>query len=189
MSRGRYRAPAAPGAIFAALFMLLVAWRIWQETQHTVNLPPKLEEQHYGVARVIDGDTLLLANDVRVRLIGVDTPETVKPEHPVEPWGPEATQFTRQFVASGQVRLQFDKERRDRYERYLAYVWVGDRLLNEELVLAGLARVELQYNYSPAMKTRFRRAEATAQSAHRGIWSQPADSQLLPAAAAGNARE
>jgi micrococcal nuclease len=173
MSRGRYRAPKAPGAILGALFLLLVAWRIWQETQRTENLPPKLDEQQYDVARVVDGDTLLLANQARVRLIGVDTPETVKPEHAVEPWGPEATQFTRQFVAAGRVRLQFDKERLDRYNRVLAYVWVADRLLNEELVRAGLARVELEYNYSPAMKTRFRRAEVEARAAHLGIWSQP----------------
>jgi micrococcal nuclease len=180
MSRRRYRAPAAPGAILGGLFLLLVAWRIWQETNRTVNLPSTLDERQYDVERVVDGDTLLLANRARIRLIGVDTPETVKPEHAVEPWGPEATQFTRQFVAAGHVRLQFDKERLDRYDRFLAYVWVENRMLNEELVRAGLARVELEYNYSPAMKTRFRRAEAAARAARVGIWSAANPQLVMP---------
>jgi micrococcal nuclease len=125
------------------------------------------------VQRVVDGDTLLLDRGVRLRLMGVDTPETVKPNVAVESFGPEATQFTRDFVAGGRVRLQFDQERVDRFGRWLAYVWVDDRLLNEELLRAGLARWEPQFHYSLAMKTRFRRAEAAARSAGRGIWSLP----------------
>ena len=173
---------------YRRVFLLLVAWRIWQETQLAVNLPPTLAEQHYGVARVIDGDTLLLDNHARVRLIGVDTPETVKPEHPVEPWGPEATQFTRQFVAAGQVRLQFDKERLDRYQ-LCSGLRMGRRSAAQRRIGApGLARVELEYNYSPAMKTRFRRAEAAARAAQLGIWSQ-AEPRKQPGVSAGNGRE
>jgi micrococcal nuclease len=106
-----------------------------------------------------------------VRLIGANTPETVKPRWPVEPWGPEASAFTKRFVAGGDVRLELDAELHDRYGRILAYVWVGDRMLNEELIRAGLARAELQYRYSAAMKVRFRHAEAEAKAARRGIWS------------------
>ena len=58
-----------------------------------------MSEGPYRVQRVVDGDTLLLDNQWRVRLIGADTPETVHPERPVEPWGPEATEFTRQCLA------------------------------------------------------------------------------------------
>jgi micrococcal nuclease len=101
----------------------------------------------------------------------VDTPETVKPNHPVEPWGPQASEFTRQFVAGGPVRLEFDRERLDRYGRFLAYVWVGGRMLNEELLRAGLARMEPQYRYARTVKERFRRAEEEAKAAGRGIWS------------------
>ena len=102
--------------------------------------PRDLPEGVYQVRRVVDGDTLLLRDGNRVRLMGVDTPETVKPDHPVEPWGAEATAFTRNFVAAGPVRLAFDRVRLDRFNRYLAYVWVDDKLLNEELLRAGLAR-------------------------------------------------
>ena len=111
---------------------------------------------------VVDGDTLLLRDGTRIRLMGVDTPETVKPDTPVEPWGPEASEFTRDFVAGGPVRLEFDRERTDRFGRHLAYVWVGNRMLNEELLRAGLARWEPGYHYSQAMKTRFRRAQREA---------------------------
>src|SRR5262249_1800710 len=74
-----------------------------------------LGEGTYQVRRVVDGDTLLLADGARVRLEGIDTPETVKVDTPVEPWGPEASQFAKDFVerAGGQVRLTFPLERRD----------------------------------------------------------------------------
>lgn len=133
--------------------------------------PPALTEGPYAVRRVVDGDTLLLANKARVRLIGADAPETVKPNSPVEPWGPEASQFTQDFVAGGEVHLQMDRERVDRYGRFLAYVWVGDRMLNEELIRAGLARARTEFRYAESMKTRFRRAEEEARRARRGIWS------------------
>ena len=134
--------------------------------------PPVLEADVYRVERVVDGDTLLLTNRARVRLIGADTPETVRPDHPPEPWGEEATAFTKEFVSGGEVRLQFDGPRRDKYDRFLAHVWVGDRSLSEELIRAGLARATTRFQYSASMKSRFRRAEEEARAAGRGIWSQ-----------------
>ena len=122
--------------------------------------------------RVVDGDTLLLANGARVRLIGADTPETVKPNHPIEFCGPEATDFTERFVAGGEVRLEFDGPRQDKYRRFLAHVWVGEKMLGEELVRAGLARAKTHYRYSEEAKARLRNAEAAARAADRGIWSR-----------------
>jgi micrococcal nuclease len=135
--------------------------------------PEPLAPGMHRLVRVVDGDTLIFAPHVTVRLIGVDTPETVKPEHPVEPWGPEATSFTRQFLAGGTARLAFDRERVDRFGRFLAYVWVDDRMLNEELVRNGLARFEPQFQYAEPIKRRFRAAQKAAQAAGLGIWSQP----------------
>lgn len=129
--------------------------------------------QTFVVQRVVDGDTLLLEGGERVRLIGVDTPETVREDYPVEPWGPEASQFTKRMVEGRSVQLTFDKERRDRFGRLLAYVHIDDVLLNEELIRAGLSEAQLQYPYSSAMKRRFREAEDDAKAAHRGLWSQP----------------
>lgn len=132
--------------------------------------PEALSAGVYRVDRVVDGDTLVLAGGHRVRLIGADTPETVKPNHPVEPWGREATEFTRRFVSGGEVRIEFDGSRNDKYGRWLAHVWVGDRLLEEELIRAGLARAETGYSYSLATKARFLEAQSEARVAGRGIW-------------------
>jgi len=132
--------------------------------------PEALSEGEYVVARVIDGDTFELAGGAVVRLQGVDTPETKHPDLPPEPYGAEAAEFTRAFLSGGTVRLRFDKERSDKYGRHLAYAYVGERMLNEELVRAGLATAELGFRYSESMKRRFRRAQEDAQAAERGIW-------------------
>jgi micrococcal nuclease len=134
-----------------------------------------LSEGSYYVRRVVDGDTIIVDPEATIRLIGVNTPETVKPEHPIEPWGLEAAEFTREFLASGTATLSFDRERVDRYGRFLAYVWVDSRMLNEELVRNGLARYEPQYRYSEAVKRRFRQAQQEAQREHKGVWSVDAD--------------
>lgn len=127
----------------------------------------------YRVRRAVDGDTLLLEDGQRVRLIGVDTPESVKPDTPVEPWGPEASNFTKQFLreARNTVRLEFDRERTDDYGRLLAYVYAGERMLNEELLRQGLGTALLRHPYAQAMKDRFKAAQREAQQANRGIWS------------------
>lgn len=136
------------------------------------------------VVRVVDGDTILvrqqvdspssvssgLRDHVRVRLLGIDTPETVKEGHPVERWGPEATEFTQRFLAGGRAQLRFDKRRVDRYGRLLAYVYVDDRMLNEELVRAGLARVSLYPGDSESIGRQLRRAEEAARREKIGIW-------------------
>ena len=152
---------------------VIAALQSWRGCSLEKRQPEPVPEGHYHVRRVVDGDTLLMQDHKRLRLMGVDTPETVKEDTPVQPWGPEATQFTREFVGDGNsdVRLQFDRERTDRFGRYLAYVWVGDRMLNEELLLAGLARWEPGYHYSQSMKNRFRRARAKRSRRMRGIWS------------------
>lgn len=168
--RRRFRGSQARTILILIVVGLLVLARLWQERRDASRNAP-LAEGLYRIERVVDGDTLLLTGGARVRLIGVDAPETVRPDHPVEPWGPEASTFTKDFLAGGEVRLQFDRERLDRYERYLAYVWVGDRMLNEELLRAGLATAELQFRYASSMKTRFRRAEQQARDARRGLWS------------------
>lgn len=167
LSRRRY------GALVLILIALAACFRLYDQW-HRPAAPEALAEGVYAVEKVVDGDTLLLANGARIRLIGADTPETVKPDHPVEPFGPEASEFTRRFVARGgwAVRLQFDRERIDKYGRFLAYVFVDDVMLNEELIRAGLARAETGFRYAAAMKTRFRRAEDEAKAKRRGIWSQ-----------------
>ena len=124
------------------------------------------------VTRVIDGDTIevtLGSRAVAIRLIGIDTPETVAPGQPVMCYGPEASAFTSQVLSGRRVLLEFDVERIDRYGRTLAYVWVGDRLFNETLVRRGFAVVS---TYPPNVKyvERFGRAQHQAREMERGFW-------------------
>jgi micrococcal nuclease len=135
-----------------------------------LGLPPGI----YRVERVVDGDTLLIDGNRRVRLQGVNSPETVKPDSPIERWGPEASEFTKRFIAEsgGQLRFEVDGETVDKHDRFLAFAWSGDRLLNEELVRAGLARATLYYDFSPRNKERLRKAQQEAKQARRGIWSE-----------------
>ena len=172
--RSRYR-PFNPIVLLVIIVLLIFFRGILQKGSHHLNDDATLSEGIYLVERVIDGDTLKLANGETVRLIGIDTPETVKPAAAVERFGREATAFTTTFLQdhSFQVRLSFDSVRRDKYGRLLAYVWGGDRLLNEELVRAGLAHVETEYSYSRAMKDRLLIAESEAKKNRRGIWSLP----------------
>jgi micrococcal nuclease len=159
------------GAIAFLVIALLIAARY--AYQPDASAPPEaIDEGFYTVQRVVDGDTLLLADGVRLRMIGINCPESVKPDSPVELFGPEASTFTRECIGQQQVKLQFDREREDQYGRMLAYVYVGKRLLNEELLRAGLARFEAHFHYSDAMKRRFRAAQDEAREAHRGIWSK-----------------
>jgi micrococcal nuclease len=129
--------------------------------------------QPLRVQRAVDGDTLLLAEGVRVRLIGVDTPETKHPERPAEPWGEAAAEFTQSRVAGREIVLEYDRERVDVYRRVLAYVYVDGRMLNEDLIRAGLSRAVTSFPYRGDLQRRFRAAERDAQQAGRGIWSTP----------------
>lgn len=153
--------------LFAAL-LLLQFWSRWTDRAE----PFRFEAGgSYRVERVVDGDTLLLADRTRVRLLGVDTPETKHPDRPVDPLGLQAAEFVRRHVEGRAVRLKFDRERRDRFGRVLAYVYADDLLLNEELIRAGYSRAETHFPYSEQMKRRFRAAEEEAREARRGGWA------------------
>jgi micrococcal nuclease len=124
------------------------------------------------VVRVVDGDTIEARIDGRVedvRLIGVDTPETVKPGEPVQCFGPRASDFTRGKLEGRRVRLVFGVERRDVYGRLLAYAYIGGRLFNSALLRRGLAR-SLTIPPNDRYAARFKRLELAAARTGRGLW-------------------
>jgi micrococcal nuclease len=124
------------------------------------------------VVRVVDGDTIEARIGGRVedvRYIGVDTPETVKPGTPVQCFGPRASDFNHQLVERRRVRLDFGVERRDVYGRLLAYVHLGDRFVNADLVRRGLAR-SLTIPPNDRFAPLFRRLELGAARVGRGLW-------------------
>ena len=178
--RRRWRRWLLP-ALLVAFVLLRGAYDWWFAVPAgPADSPP---EGDYELVRVVDGDTLIVravpaeadargaAEVFPVRLLGIDCPESVHPQRAVEPWSKEAAQFTQDFVAAGRVRLQFDRRRIDKYQRRLAYVFVGDRLLNEELLRVGLARLLLVPGDSETMGHRLRTAERAGREQARGLWS------------------
>ena len=125
------------------------------------------------VVRVVDGDTVDVSiggAEDDVRYIGVDTTETVKPGEPVQCFGPQASAFNHRLVEGRRVRLVFDSERRDIYGRLLAYVYLGRRFVNAELVRRGLART-LTIVPNDTHANLFARLQRSAGRAGRGLWS------------------
>jgi micrococcal nuclease len=124
------------------------------------------------VTRVVDGDTVAVRLDGReekVRLIGVDTPESVKPGTPVECFAKAASAETRQLVEGRRVTLRFDAERRDRYGRLLAYVYRDGLFVNAVLVERGYART-LTIPPNVAHAALFGRLARGARDDGRGLW-------------------
>ena len=128
------------------------------------------------VVRVVDGDTIVVRLDgaeERVRLLGIDTPESVDPRSPVECFGKEAAAHTASLLPPGTpVRLVRDVEARDRYERLLAYVYRIDdgTFVNLRLVEDGYAAV-LTYPPNVAHADEFVAAAGEARESGRGLWS------------------
>jgi micrococcal nuclease len=136
---------------------------------------PALGPGEAVVKRVVDGDTIVVhlgGRDERVRLIGIDTPETVDPREPVQCFGKEASAYTKHLLPPGTiVRLERDVEARDRYDRLLAYVYrVSDGLfVNLALARDGYAQ-QLTIPPNVAYVDEIRAAVADARNGRRGLW-------------------
>jgi micrococcal nuclease len=125
------------------------------------------------VQRVVDGDTIQVSVEGQyytVRYIGIDSPETVRPDHPVEWMGPEATAANEALVGGKMVYLEKDVSETDRYGRLLRYVYLADgTMVNAELVRQGYA---YSSTYPPDVKYQelLNRSEREAREAGRGLW-------------------
>jgi len=131
------------------------------------------------VSSVFDGDTIVVVmagREVTIRLIGVDTPETAKPDTPVQFYGPEASDFTRSALLGKQVRLEFEAPGRpggaaDKYGRTLAYVMTEEGTnFNLELVRLGYGRAYTKYPFK--YQRTFEKAEQAARKAGLGMWDK-----------------
>jgi endonuclease YncB( thermonuclease family) len=134
-------------------------------------IPSPAQIRTATVARVIAGDTMHLSTGEAVRLIGVDTSEPKQSMMPALPPEQEASAFTTQLVEGKKVRLEFDVQRKDKYRRLLAYVYVGDIMLNAELVRQGYAQVA---TVPPNIKYQelFLQLQREAREAKRGLWGE-----------------
>ena len=133
---------------------------------------------------LVDGDTIIVEKIGKVRLIGVDTPETKHPRKPVEYFGKEASAFTKKMVEGKKVRLEYDWQRKDRYGRVLAYVYVMtndvkdmpefknrtsiELMLNAELIKQGYGHAYTRYSFK--YLEQFRKYEEEARKNKRGLW-------------------
>jgi micrococcal nuclease len=138
------------------------------------------------VVTVVDGDTIKveLPSDVEtIRLIGIDTPETVHPQKPVEHFGREASAFTTRLALGRVVRLEDDAEgtNRDKYGRLLRYVFLpGGELLNAEIIAQGYSHAYTRFPFSRMEE--FRGLERAAREGNRGLWGTPAPTTVPKAA-------
>jgi endonuclease YncB( thermonuclease family) len=120
------------------------------------------------VSRIVDGDTFYCADGLKVRLIGIDAPERGQGRAARE----SSAALRRRLPIGAWVRLERDVGERDRYGRALAYVWVGDSLVNEALVRDGWAFL---LTVPPNVKyvKRLERAQQAARTARAGLWREP----------------
>lgn len=126
--------------------------------------------------RAVDGDTIKVTyngNVDTVRYLLIDTPETKKPNSCVQPYGEDASKRNKELVNSGKLQLEFDKgDRRDKYGRLLAYVYVDGKSVQETLLKEGLARVAYVYEPNTKYIDQFKKDEQEAKSEKLSIWSK-----------------
>ena len=128
------------------------------------------------LSRCIDGDTaefILDEKKITVRFLAIDTPETKHPTKGVEPYGKEASDYTcKTLTEANHIHLEFDASstKTDKYNRYLAWIWADNRMIQEELIKQGLAKVAYlygDYKYTKELE----QVQQTAQSRKINIWS------------------
>lgn len=172
-------------AVLTLLLLLAFAW-------YRVGIPTGTDHDRYHnktftCVNVVDGDTLDISapdgkhNTTRIRLWGVDTPETAHaPQGPMY-FGNEAAALTRSLSLGNSVRVVLAPERaRDRYDRLLAYVYLGDTdtMLNEELLTTGHAYADDRFNHP--WKNRFLNLEEKARKRGNGLWAAVTFEQMPP---------
>ena len=168
----------------ASKVIKLEIWRACLTLVVILLLNTSLFAETHLCTRVVDGDTIVVKGIGKVRLIGVDTPETVHPKKPVEYYGKEASAFTKKMVEGKKVRLEYDWQRKDKYNRTLAYVYVMtndvkdmpkfknrasiELMLNAELIKQGYGHAYTCYSFKHLEQ--FRKYEKEARENKRGLW-------------------
>lgn len=161
-------------SIAVGLFLFLASYYGWFNKLNQTAITT--EPGQYKVARFIDGDTIAVDMNGKVetiRFIGVDTPETHKPNTPVQCYGPSAAALTKNLIGDSPVKLALDPEstNRDRYDRLLRYVYLPDgTLLNLKIIQLGYG---FYYPYFPFTKSQeFKSAQDKARASHFGLWGK-----------------
>ena len=175
-----------PTRLISALLFCILAWAAGQIWTSSGGDP---KGRQVLVTAVVDGDTIHVGRGwrhTRVRLIGVDTPETVHPKKPIEFFGPEASEFTKSSLAGKWVHLEFEpSDQIDAYGRLLAYVFMEDgTFFNRELVRMGYARAYTRFDFR--YREDFRLVQEEARQARLGLWVAARQKGPPPIPAGGN---
>ena len=168
----------------ASKVIKLEIWRACLTLVVILLLNTSLFAETHLCTRVVDGDTIVVKGIGKVRLIGVDTPETKHPRKPVEYFGKEASAFTKGMVEGKKVRLEYDWQRKDKYNRTLTYVYVMtndvrdmpefknrasiELMVNAELIKQGYGHAYTRYSFK--YLEQFRKYEKEAREKKRGLW-------------------
>lgn len=137
------------------------------------------------VTRIVDGDTVVLSTGERVRLLGVDCPESVHPQKPVQHFGKEASTFTKKHLLGKRVKLTYDQANaarghKDRYGRLLAYIHTEDGWDHcAELIKQGYGFAYVKFPIERLEE--FRRYEKEAREEERGLWGEARHQNEQPA--------
>ena len=183
-----------PVSFIAQAFNEKVVWHpstqtvlINSDSPVTLNIPAvqvNPSQTTYKIIRIVDGDTLIIdynGVEERVRLIGVDTPESVHPDGTKNnEFGKIASDFSKKYLDGKEVSIELDVQERDKYGRILAYVYIGGQMYNKILLQEGMAKVA---TYPPNVRyvDDFKALEKTAREGNKGLWAYSSDSSNISA--------
>lgn len=172
--RKKMKRPKLLFSILLALIILscVLAFHLAKKSQPEEKIS---ENTLYKVVNVSDGDTFVIdcdGDEVTVRLLGVDTPESVHPDSEKNsPEGEIASEFTKDLLEGKSVSLKFDEEMYDKYDRVLAYVYLDEKMVNALLLEKGYAKVTI-YEPNDKYKTYFQSLELMAKLKKAGFWGE-----------------
>lgn len=164
--------------LFSCLVLLIGIFSSWfyytSTNVHAIDIKHAKTALESQVIRVVDGDTIIVALNQKpetIRFIGINTPETVAPNRPVQCYGPEASVRTKELLTNKIVRLERDptQDDRDQYKRLLRYVFLEEEHINRLLVREGYAKeytYKIPYQYQKA----FRAEQKVAKKMKLGLW-------------------
>lgn len=164
--------------LFSCLILLIGIFSSWfyytATNVHALDIKHAKTALESQVIRVVDGDTVIVALNKKpetIRFIGINTPETVAPNRPVQCYGPEASARTKELLTNKIVRLEKDpsQDDRDQYKRLLRYVFLKEENINRLLVQEGYAK-EYTYKIPYQYQKEFRAEQKAAKKNKIGLW-------------------
>ena len=162
----------AVSSVLVLILVSMVCVVVYVRSNEQISIDPAV---YYPITYVVDGDTFKVSirgTVITVRVLGINTPETVDPRKPVQCFGPEASARGKQLLTGKKVELHFNpnRELEDKYGRYLAYVYLEDgTFYNEVMLKDGFAR-EYTVGNPYSLQKEFRSVETVAKGERKGLW-------------------